>query len=82
MTWFVLSSSTLTFVVDASRGGLEVESWTDNCFPSASVEQIPVGECLYGQIYQILLVVDKSSPAIYLSTDVCCNQSYLFGHVN
>ena len=27
----------------SSRGGLEVELWTDNSLPSASVDQIPLG---------------------------------------
>ena len=29
-------------------------------------------KCLYGRIYQILLAVDNSSPAIYIYTNVIC----------
>ena len=36
----------------SSRGGLEVELWTDNSLPSASVDQIPLGAMyLYGTIW-------------------------------
>ena len=29
--------------LESSRGGLEVELWTDNSLPSASVDRIPLG---------------------------------------
>ena len=32
-----------SFKVWSSRGGLEVELWTDNSLPSTSVDQIPLG---------------------------------------
>ena len=36
----------------SSRGGLEVELWTDNSLPSALVDQIPLGAMyLYGTIW-------------------------------
>ena len=39
-------------LVQSSRGGLEVELWTDNNLPSASVDQIPLGAMyLYGTIW-------------------------------
>ena len=34
------------FTFKSSRGGLEVELWTDNSLPSASVDQIPL-EAMY-----------------------------------
>ena len=37
---------------ESSRGGLEVELWTDNSLPSALVDRIPLGAMyLYGTIW-------------------------------
>ena len=59
----------------SSRGGLEVELWTDNSLPSASVDQIPLGAMyLYGtiwtryiyKVYRGVLYVCVSCKAAYV----------------
>ena len=47
----------------SSRGGLEVELWTDNSLPSALVDQIPLWQCIY--------MVPYGPPIYAKSTDVC-----------
>ena len=46
----------------SSRGGLEVELWTDNSLPSASVDQIPLEAMyLYGAIWTRFVILTTSN---------------------
>ena len=64
----------LSFHSASSRGGLEVELWTDNSPPSASVDQISLGAMyLYGAIWT-RYIHKVYRPVLYVC--VSCKAAY------